>query len=101
MNGAPHKNMQATKNIRAPKTNLKNKNPKPQRKIKNQNRRTINPSGVGRPSTSVLTRKERVVEEDEFIANIAGSVAFSVIQYPINPGQATTFPWLSLQAKQL
>jgi hypothetical protein len=31
---------------------------------------------------------------------ITGSTAFATTQYSINPGQAASFPWLSLEAKQ-
>lgn len=38
------------------------------------------------------------VEHEEFVADIAGSVAFSNTLYPVNPGLASTFPWLSQMA---
>jgi len=41
-----------------------------------------------------------VVEEDEYIAAVSGSILFTNTAYAINPGNATTFPWLSVQAKQ-
>ncbi len=37
----------------------------------------------------------QVVVNDEYIGELAGSVAFAYTAYPLNPGQATTFPWLS------
>lgn len=40
------------------------------------------------------------VSEDEYIAEINGSVAFATTSYAVNPGQALTFPWLSKQAAQ-
>jgi hypothetical protein len=40
------------------------------------------------------------VEEDEYIADIAGSISFVTTAFPVNPGQAGTFPWLSKQAAQ-
>lgn len=64
------------------------------------NRRVISPTGVGGTRTGLRSKKSCPVEEDEFIANIAGSTGFAVTQFSINPGQAATFPWLSLQAKQ-
>lgn len=36
----------------------------------------------------------------EFISDITGSSSFVNAQLPINPGQASTFPWLSLVAQQ-
>jgi hypothetical protein len=40
------------------------------------------------------------VEEDEYITDIAGSTGFATTAFPVNPGQAGTFPWLSKQAAQ-
>jgi len=39
------------------------------------------------------TRKHQYIEEDEYIGEVNGSVAFSTTAYPINPGQSSTFPW--------
>lgn len=36
--------------------------------------------------------------EDEYIAEVAGSTGFATTSFPINPGQAVTFPWLSKEA---
>lgn len=36
---------------------------------------------------------------DEQVANISGTAGFGVTQFPINPGQAGMFPWLSRQAE--
>jgi hypothetical protein len=44
-------------------------------------------------SNSSKVRKTHTVEEDEYIADISGSVAYATTAYPINPGQASTFPW--------
>jgi len=35
------------------------------------------------------------VSHSEYIADVSGSVAFSVTGYPVNPGLSSTFPWLS------
>jgi len=40
------------------------------------------------------------VEEDEYIADIAGSTGFITTAFQVNPGQVATFPWLSKQAAQ-
>ncbi len=53
-------------------------------------------SGVSNFST---TRKSQVVEEDEYIGEIAGSVAFATTGYSVNPGQAAVFPWGSKVAQ--
>jgi len=60
-----------------------------------------NPMGRGFPSGNYPrgTRWCRV-EEDEYIADIAGSTAFATTAFPVNPGQVGTFPWLSKQAAQ-
>jgi hypothetical protein len=34
-----------------------------------------------------------VIEEDEYIGEVNGSVGFNTTAYPINPGQSSTFPW--------
>jgi len=43
-------------------------------------------------------RRTTRICEDEYIAEVAGSTGFVTTQYPINPGQALTFPWLSKEA---
>jgi len=60
-----------------------------------------NPMGRGFPSGNYPrgTRWCRV-EEDEYITDIAGSIGFATTAFPVNPGQAGTFPWLSKQAAQ-
>jgi len=47
-------------------------------------------SGGGNFAT---TRRSQVIEEDEFIAEVNGSVGFVATQFSANPGQATSFPW--------
>jgi hypothetical protein len=42
----------------------------------------------------------KTVTKDEYIGDIAGTVAFTTTQYSVQPGQAATFPWLSIEAKQ-
>jgi len=44
-------------------------------------------------SNRARVRKSHVIEEDEYIADISGSVSFATTSYPVNIGQATTFPW--------
>jgi len=61
---------------------------------KNPKLSTFFPSGA-----SARGRKSRVEVEDEYIADVAGSVTFATSQFPLNPGQASTFPWLSQEAK--
>lgn len=60
-----------------------------------------NPMGRGFPSGNYPrgTRWCRV-EEDEYIADVSGSVTFASTSFPVNPGQASVFPWLSKQAAQ-
>lgn len=52
-----------------------------------------------------LSRRNCVIVEHEFIYDVVGGgTPFAVVNggypFPLNPGQGTTFPWLSLQAKQ-
>jgi len=44
-------------------------------------------------SNSSKVRKTHLLDEDEYIADISGSVGFATTSYPINPGQSSTFPW--------
>lgn len=39
-----------------------------------------------------------IVEWDEYVTEVAGSVGFVTTAYPINPGQSQLFPWLSKMA---
>jgi hypothetical protein len=39
------------------------------------------------------TRLRQVIEEDEYIADINGSVAFATTPYNVNIGQGAVFPW--------
>jgi len=63
-------------------------------------KRRNRPAPSNSTKTGMRSKKSCTVVEDEFIGAVNGSVAFAVTQYPINPGQATTFPWLSQQAIQ-
>jgi hypothetical protein len=47
-------------------------------------------SGGGSRATS---RRTQVIEEDEYIAEVSGTVGFGTTAYPLNPGQSSTFPW--------
>jgi hypothetical protein len=52
-----------------------------------------------------FTRRSCTVSEHEFIYDVVGNgTNFGIVNgglpFPINPGQVTTFPWLSVQAKQ-
>ncbi len=66
------------------------------RKIKNLGNKN---GGTGRLGLSTAnrssTRLKQVIEEDEYIADINGSVAFATTQFSINPGQSSSFPWAS------
>jgi hypothetical protein len=58
-------------------------------------------TGKGRTKNSASNRKDFVIEEDEYVAEVtpANEPNFNVVQYPVNPGQVATFPWLSTIAK--
>jgi len=38
-------------------------------------------------------KRSQVIEEDEYIADVNGSVNFATTGFSINPGQSTVFPW--------
>lgn len=44
------------------------------------------------------TRQTNVVCHREYLGDILGTAGFTNRQYPLNPGMATTFPWLSTVA---
>jgi len=59
-------------------------------------------SGLGATSFGSNKARTITVTNDEFIGAVvvANQPNFNVASYPINPGQVTTFPWLSQQARQ-
>jgi hypothetical protein len=66
------------------------------------NRRELNDVPLGTSQRNGFNKNSgfKIVTKDEYIGEIAGTVAYNVIQYPVNPGQAITFPWLSVEALQ-
>jgi hypothetical protein len=42
----------------------------------------------------------KIVTKDEYVGDVAGTVAFTTTQYAVNPGQKATFPWLAPEALQ-
>jgi len=79
---------------RQPKAKSKAK--KPRNKNKSQKQK-----GMGRMFPQGFASRGRrtcTIVEDEYIADVDGTVTFSTTQYPINPGQGGTFPWLSKEA---
>jgi len=42
----------------------------------------------------------KIVSKDEYIGEVAGTIDFTTTQFAVNPGQASTFPWLSKEALQ-
>jgi hypothetical protein len=49
--------------------------------------------GLGSTNSGGTTRRAQIIEEDEYIAEVNGSVNFATTSYAINPGQSATFPW--------
>jgi hypothetical protein len=45
------------------------------------------------------TRQTNIVSHREYLGDITGTTAFTNRRYPINPGSAITFPWLSTIAQ--
>jgi len=88
-----------------PRQSKKPKVPQVKQRLK-QNKRISVPSAIGnlvKTSTpelsSSFTGDGRVrIRHREYIADIAGSVAFASTAFALNPGIATTFPWLSVIA---
>jgi len=72
-------------------------------------RRRINRDGFAAPSRTVgmsfpsgfagRNRRSTVITEDEYIVDVSGSTGFATTSFPLNPGQAATFPWLAGEAK--
>jgi hypothetical protein len=97
------KSRQASKSIKDASTNSVTLNIKPDRRPYNKGRvnkqNLINvPQSTGSlklssGNRSGTSRKAQVIEEDEYIAEVSGSVGFATTTYPINPGQSATFPW--------
>jgi len=58
--------------------------------------------GVGNTRGIRTSRRDMVIEESEFVTavTVANQPAFNNVAFPINPGQATLFPWLSTIARQ-
>ena len=50
------------------------------------------------PRSQVSKRGSKRICHAELVANVAGSTTFEVDKYVLNPGMASTFPWLSVQA---
>jgi len=80
------------------------KKPKKQgRKAPRQNQtRTITDVPLGNSQRMGFNRNtaSKTVTKDEYIADVAGTTAFTTTQFAVNPGQAATFPWLAIEAKQ-
>jgi len=59
-------------------------------------------AGKGETRVASRGRREMVLEEDEYIAEVtvANQPNFNNVQYFVNPGQATTFPWMAKTAGQ-
>jgi hypothetical protein len=76
------------------------------KKVTNPNRqnqtRNITDVPLGNSQRNGFNRNSasKTVTKDEYIADIAGTVAFTTAQYAVQPGQAATFPWLAIEAKQ-
>jgi len=54
---------------------------------------SVGPLALGSSGFGSTNRHSQIIEEDEFISDIQGSPDFTTTKFPINPGQATTFPW--------
>jgi hypothetical protein len=70
----------------------------PRRKRANREQLTGKGS-VRNLGSRMMNRRGCTIQEDEFVAAVLGSVGFATTQYPLQPGQVLTFPWLSQEAK--
>jgi hypothetical protein len=50
--------------------------------------------------TSTTSKKGTIIEEDEYIDDVNGSVLFSCLELPINPGLPNSLPWGSSIAER-
>jgi hypothetical protein len=46
------------------------------------------------------SRHSTIISHREYLGDVVGTTAFTVADYPLNPGVARTFPWLSSVAQQ-
>jgi len=61
------------------------------------------PFGMGAQNRSYGIRRTKRVENDEFVAAVSSAATganFGNTAFPVNPGNATTFPWLAGEATQ-
>lgn len=74
------------------------------RRSRRPGRTTRNAALAGKGSTrnSSSNRREWVISEDEYIGavTVANQPNFNNVSYPVNPGQVTSFPWLSTVASR-
>jgi len=86
----------------------KSSKPKAQKRVPKsllQSSKVSAPSAQGRvqrtnrPKTTGMPNGDIVIEHREYVADVLGSIAFSNTQYPLNPGLASSFPWLSTIAR--
>lgn len=79
--------------VSAPKPQVQNRQKRRKNRLP-QNKRVV--TGVGRLNAfgnNTTNRRIQVIEEDEFIADVNGSVNFATTQFAVNPGQSAVFPW--------
>lgn len=109
----PKKQQQRKQQIRVVRSNQNtNQNPRPKRNRRNR-RNFGNGSGFNGRNTSQIPfttltgnqvmqgkmMRKRVAFTEE-LGSISGSVGFANTAFSMNPGQAGTFPWLALEARQ-
>jgi len=113
MSSKPKKSEEKSKSARRPRARGPKKGnatgPKPKQPRAKRPRRRAGrlraggmASGVGNTNFKQQNVRSITVSNEEFIGavTVANQPNFNVVSYPINPGQATTFPWLSKQAAQ-
>lgn len=65
---------------------------------RNASRRMLTMRGPTARIDGIRARRRKPFSNDEFITDIVDSTTTAIVSYPVNPGQASTFPWLSKEA---
>jgi len=79
----------------------KKKNHKGKKQNKNQTREISDfPLGTSQRNGFNKNAASKIITKDEYIGEVAGTVDFTVTQFPVNIGQKSLFPWGSIEALQ-
>lgn len=79
---------------------MKNKSKKPRGVIGTKDSFNKFPVGTSQKNGFNRNLASKTLTKDEYIGEVAGTVAFTTNQYSVNAGQSATFPWLAKEAIQ-